>query len=156
MDEEGVDVQLLVNPGGPSGHENRAVNIEFMRAQHRFLDDFCSTYPHRLKSMIGVSANYIEESVEEIKRWSRSPWAVGVYVSLPIDYPLDHPDLHPIWRAIDEAGLCFNHHSFADGNPGYRDRWRNPFLGRTASHPSGAVRAPRPTRAVPGGPSRWR
>src|SRR5262249_519185 len=38
MDEEGVDVQLLVNNGGPSGHENREVNIEFLRAQHRFLD----------------------------------------------------------------------------------------------------------------------
>ena len=35
MDEEGVDVQLLVNPGGPGGHENPAVNVEFMRAQHR-------------------------------------------------------------------------------------------------------------------------
>jgi len=141
MDEEGVDVQLLVNPGGPSGHENRAVNIEFMRAQHRFLDDFCSADPYRLKSMIGVHASYIEASVEEIKRWSRSAWAVGVYVGLPIDYPLDHPDLHPIWRAIDEAGLCFIHHSFSQGYPGYRDLWGNPFLGRTASHPWGAMRA---------------
>jgi predicted TIM-barrel fold metal-dependent hydrolase len=141
MDEEGVDVQLLVNPGGPSGHENREVNVDFMRAQHRFLDDFCSKNPHRLKSMIGVNARYIAESVEEIKRWSRSPWAVGVYVSLPVDHPLDHPDLHPIWQAIDEAGLCFIHHSFSEGYPGYRDLWRNPFLGRTASHPWGAMRA---------------
>ena len=141
MDEEGVDVQLLVNPGGPSGHENHEVNIEFMRAQHRFLDDFCGKYPHRLKSMIGVNASYIKESVEEIERWSRSTWAVGVYVSLPLDYPLDHPDLHPIWQAVDEEGLCFIHHSFAEGYPGYRDLWRNPFLGRTASHPWGAMRA---------------
>ena len=50
-------------PAGPSGHENPEVNIEFMRAQHRFLDDFCGKYPHRLKSMIGVNARYIEESV---------------------------------------------------------------------------------------------
>ena len=63
MDEEGVDVQLLVNPGGPGGHENPDVNVEFMRAQHRYLDDFCSKYPHRLKSMIGVNARYIEASV---------------------------------------------------------------------------------------------
>jgi predicted TIM-barrel fold metal-dependent hydrolase len=141
MDKEGVDVQLLVNAGGPSGHENRDVNIEFMRAQHRYLDDFCSKYPHRLKSMIGVSAAYIEESVAEIRRWSRAPWAVGVYINLPIDYPLDHPDLHPIWQAIDEEGLCFIHHSFSQGYPGYRDLWGNPFLGRTASHPWGAMRA---------------
>ena len=107
MDEEGVDVQLLVNNGGPGGHEIPAVNIEFMRAQHRYLDDFCSKYPHRLKSMIGVNARYIEESVQEIKRWSRSAWAVGVYLNLPIDYPLDHPDLHPLWEAMNAEGLCF-------------------------------------------------
>jgi len=141
MDEEGVDVQLLVNNGGPSGHENHAVDIEFMRAQHRYLDDFCSKYPRRLKSMIAVSARYVDESVQEIERWSRSPWAVGVYVNLPIDYPLDHPDLHPLWRAMNDAGLCFIHHSFSEGYPGYRDLWRNPFLGRTASHPWGAMRA---------------
>ena len=69
------------------------------------------------------------------------PWAVGVYINLPIDYPLDHPDLHPIWQAIDDAGLCFIHHSFSQGYPGYRDLWNNPFLGRTASHPWGAMRA---------------
>ena len=141
MDEEGVDVQLLVNAGGPSGHENPAVNVEFMRAQHRYLDDFCSKYPHRLKSMIAVNARYVEESAEEIRRWSRSPWAAGVYLNLPIDYPLDHPDLHPLWQAMDEAGLCYIHHSFAEGYPGYRDLWRNPFLGRSASHPWGAMRA---------------
>src|SRR5688572_27105999 len=62
MDEEGVDVQLIVNAGGPTGHENGEVNVEFMRAQHRYLDDFCGKYPHRLKSMIGVNARYIEDS----------------------------------------------------------------------------------------------
>jgi hypothetical protein len=87
MDEEGVDVQRLVNAGGPSGYENRAVDVEFMQAQHRWLDDFCNKYPQRLKFMIGVNAKYIEESVQEVRRWSRSTWAVGVYVTLPIDYP---------------------------------------------------------------------
>jgi len=141
MDEEGVDVQLLVNSGGPGGHENRAVNVEFMQAQHRYLDDFCGKYPHRLKSMIAVNARYIEESAAEIRRWGRSPWAVGVYLNLPIDYPLDHPDLHPLWQAMDEHGLSYIHHSFSEGYPGYRDLWRNPFLARTASHPWGAMRA---------------
>jgi predicted TIM-barrel fold metal-dependent hydrolase len=141
MDVEGVDVQLLVNAGGPSGHESHEVNVEFMRAQHRYLDDFCGKYPHRLKSMIAVRAEYGEASVAEIRRWSQALWAVGVYLNLPLDYPLDHPDLHPIWRAIDEAGLCYIHHSFSQGYPGYRDLWGNPFLGRSASHPWGAMRA---------------
>jgi uncharacterized protein len=141
MDAEGVDVQLLINPGGPGGHENPEVDIEFMRAQHRYLDDFCSKYPHRLKSMIGVSASYIEAAVAEIRCWSHAPWAVGVYIKLPVDYPLDHPDLHPTWQAIDDAGLCFIHHSFSQAYPGYGDLWSNPFLGRTASHPWSAMRA---------------
>src|SRR5262245_4606161 len=141
MDEEGVDVQLLVNSGGPGGHENPAVNVEFMQAQHRYLDDFCGKYPHRLKSMIAVNAAYIEASVQEIRRWSRSEWAGGESGDLPIDYPLDHPGLHPLWQAMDEHGLCYIHHSFSEGYPGYRDLWRNPFLGRSASHPWGAMRA---------------
>lgn len=141
MDDEGVDVQLLVNSGAPTGHEIDEVNVEFMRAQHRWLDEFCGKYPQRLQSIIGVNAKYVEQSVQEIKRWSRSKWAVGVYVTLPVDYPLDHPDLNPLWRAMDEEGLCYIHHSFAEGYPGYRDLWRSPFLGRTASHPWGAMRA---------------
>jgi predicted TIM-barrel fold metal-dependent hydrolase len=141
MDEEGVDVQLLVNSGGPGGHENGQVNVEFMQAQHRYLDDFCGKYPHRLKSMIAVNTRYVEESAQEIRRWGRSKWAVGVYLNLPIDYPLDHPDLHPIWQALDETGLCYIHHSFSQGYPGYRDLWTSPFMGRLASHPWAAMRA---------------
>lgn len=101
-----------------------------MRAQHRLLDDFCSTDPHRLKSMISVHARDIEASGKDIKPWGHASWAVGVYLNLPIDCPLDHLDLHPIWRATGEMGVYFIHHSFSAGYPGYRDLWRHPFLGR--------------------------
>jgi predicted TIM-barrel fold metal-dependent hydrolase len=140
MDQEGVDVQLMV-PTVPWGHENPAVEIEFMRAIHRFLQDFCSPYSDRLKALLILNGKYIQESVQEIKTWGPSRWAVGVWVNLPLDYPLDHPDLHPIWAAAEEAGLCVVHHSFSGGYPGYRDTWSNPFIGRTASHPWGAMRA---------------
>jgi predicted TIM-barrel fold metal-dependent hydrolase len=140
MDEEGVDVQVLV-PSVPWGHDNPAVEIEFMRANHRFLDDFCSAYPARLKALLIINAKFIKESVDENKTWGRSAWAVGAWVNLPLDFPLDHPDLHPIWAAIEQEGLCVVHHSFSGGYPGYRDTWSNPFIGRTASHPWGAMRA---------------
>jgi uncharacterized protein len=138
MDEEGVDVHLVV-PHGPE-HPDADVHMEFLKAEHRFLDDFCGAYPHRLKSMLMASARRVEESVGEIKRWAGRPWVVGVRPALPLDYPIDHPDLDPIWQAADEAGLCIIHHSFAWGYPGYRDLWNNPFLGRTASHPWAAMR----------------
>lgn len=140
MDEEGVDVQVMV-PGVPRGYSDPAVDLEFLRANHRFLNDFCGKYPGRLKALLTLDARFVEESVREIKTWGSSRWAVGIWMHLPLDFPLDHPALNPIWAAVEEEGLCVVHHSFSAGYPGYRDLWDNPFIGRTASHPWGAMRA---------------
>jgi predicted TIM-barrel fold metal-dependent hydrolase len=140
MDEEGVDVQLMM-PSHPPATDDIEIELAFLRANHRFTDDFCSKYPQRLKSLIVVTNRAVSQSVEEIRRWGRSRWAVGIQAHLTIGFPLDHPDLEPIWAAADEAGLCVAHHSFTTGYPGYRDLWDNPFIGRTASHPWAAMRA---------------
>ena len=140
MDEEGVDVQLMV-PGVPRGHDDPRVDAEFIRANHRFLNDFCGTSPHRLKALLTLDARFIEDSVQEIRTWGKSSWAVGIWMNLPLDFPLDHPSLEPVWAAVEDEGMCVVHHSFSGGYPGYRDLWQNPFLGRTASHPWGAMRA---------------
>lgn len=139
MDEEGVDVHMMV-PDPANGAENPEIEFEMLAAQHRFLADFTSAAPSRLKSLIVVSARSIERSVEEIHRYGSSAWAVGVQVYMPLDYPVDHPDLAPIFLAAQEEGLAIVHHSFASGYPGYRDMWNNPFLGRSASHPWAAAR----------------
>jgi len=140
MDEEGVDVQLMLPPTPPIS-DDVEIEVGFIRAGHRFTTDFCSKYPHRLKSLIVVSNKAIDVSVEEIKAWARAPWVAGIYPHLDEGVPIDHPDLEPIWAAANEAGLCVAHHSFTEGYPGYRDLWDNPFIGRTASHPWGAMRA---------------
>ena len=140
MDEEGVDAQVML-PGLPPNTDDVDVTMGFIQANHRFTDDFCSSYPHRLKSLIVVTDKAVEESVQEIKTWARAPWAVGVQPNLTVGFPLDHPDLEPIWAAASEEGLCVVHHSFASGYPGYRDLWDNRFVGRTASHPWAAMRA---------------
>jgi uncharacterized protein len=140
MDEEGIDVHMMV-PAGANGHQDPWVEMEFIRASNRFLDNFTSQYPNRLKSLIAVTPRSIEDSVQEIKRWADSSWAVGVQPHFPVGYPLDHPDMDPIWRAADENGLTVVHHSFASGYPGQADLWDNPFLGRMASHPWAAQRA---------------
>lgn len=140
MDEEGVDVQLML-PGLPPATDDVDVEVGFIRANHRFTDDFCRQQPHRLKSLIVVSSRAVEASVQEIKTWARAPWVAGIHPNLAEGLPLDHPSLEPIWAAANEAGLCVAHHSFTAGYPGYRDLWDNPFIGRTASHPWGAMRA---------------
>jgi hypothetical protein len=140
MDEEGVDVQLML-PGTPPASDDVEIEVGFIRANHRFTNDFCSKYPHRLKSLIVVSNKAIDVSVQEIKTLASAPWVAGIYPHLDEGVPIDHPDLEPIWAAANEAGLCVAHHSFTEGYPGYRDLWDNPFIGRTASHPWGAMRA---------------
>ncbi len=140
MDDEGADVHFIVHTGG-AGHPDPELEMQFIRAEHRYLNDFCGTDPHRLKSCLTVIPTAIAASVEEIKRWGPSPWAVAVHPKLPLDYPLDHPDLEPVWTATEEQGLAVVHHSNSSGYPGYRDLWDNPFLGRLAAHPWGAMRA---------------
>ena len=140
MDEEGSDVHFIVHSGG-AGHPDPEIEMEFIYAEHRYLNDFCNCDPHRLKSGLTVTPYSIDGSVAEIKRWSSQPWAVAVHPKLPIDYPIDHPDMHPIWAAAQNGGLSVVHHSLSTGYPGYRDMWSNPFLGRCASHPWAAMRA---------------
>ena len=145
MDEEGVDVQLMV--GGASSAVPQLdldIQVGFMRAYNRYLDDFCGKYPHRLKAALPIVPKAIEASVAEIRRWGKSPWAVGVYPNMSNDTPLDHPEMEPVWKAVDELGLAVIHHSHYNGPPyfpGYQDLWDNAFLGRSAAHPWGAMRA---------------
>ena len=89
-----------------------------------------------------ATGNAVEDSVQEIKQWGRSPWAVGVWPFPGMDRPLDHPDMEPIWRAIEEEGLAVIHHSLAWDPPyfpGYRDLWDNLFLGREKTRRFGVV-----------------
>jgi len=140
MDEEGSDVHFIVHTAG-AGHPEPDIEREFVRADHRYMNDFCNADPSRLKSCITVTPEDIDGSIEEIKRWGPERWAVAVHPHLPIDYPIDHPDMHPIWAAACDHHLAVIHHSFGSGYPGYRDLWENPFLGRLAGHPWGAMRA---------------
>jgi predicted TIM-barrel fold metal-dependent hydrolase len=145
MDEEGVDVQLMI--GGmifASQLEDREIAIGLMRAYNRYLNEFCGKHPNRLKAVMPVFPRATAECVEEIKRWGQTPWAVGIYVQMMNDTPMDHPDMEPVWRAVDEEGLVVIYHSNYAGPPyfpGCNDLWGSAFLGRSAAHPWGAMRA---------------
>ncbi len=145
MDEEGVDVQLLV-PGAPNPESVADVELRmgFIQAYNRFINDFASVAPQRLKALLPVIGSAPEESAAEIRRWSSERWMVGVWPLVGNDLPLDHPSLRPIWEACDEAGLAVAHHSLAHTPPyfpGCHDLWGSRMLGRAAAHPWGAMRA---------------
>lgn len=146
MDEEGVDVQLLV-PGVPMGVsllKDPQLEMGLIRAYHRYINDFCSKYPTRLKALLVATGTAVADSVREIKTWGKSPWAVGVWPFPGADMPLDHPALEPIWAAAQDADLAVVHHSLTWDPPyfpGYRDLDDNLFLGRLCAHPWGAMKA---------------
>lgn len=144
MDTEGIDVALMI-PGVPTDvflMNDPELEMGFIRAHNRFLADFCGAHPHRLKSLLTVTANAIEESVEEVKKWKGASWAVGVW-PLTMEKPIDHPDFEPLWKAAVDQNLSVVHHSYtwnAPFFPGHNDLWDNVFLGRSAAHPWGAMR----------------
>ena len=145
MDEEGVDAQLLV-PGQPNPEalDDIELQVAFVQAFNRYISDFASQAPHRLKVLLPVLGTAPEACAAEIKRWAAEPWMVGVWPVVGSELPLDHPSLAPIWEACDEAGKAVVHHSLANSPPyfpGYRDMWGSRMLGRAASHPWGAMRA---------------
>lgn len=145
MDEEGVDVQLVIGGMTYASHmDDPEIAIGLMRAYNRYLNDFCGKHPHRLKAVLPVIPNAVDECVDEIKRWGPSRWAVGVYVQMKNDTPMDHPDMEPVWKAVDDLGLVVIYHSNYAGPPyfpGCNDLWGNALLGRSAAHPWGAMRA---------------
>ena len=145
MDEEGVDVQFIIGGASATGPLNdHELDVGFMRAYNRHLHEFCSRDPHRLKAALPVVPTAVDECVEEIKRWGKEPWMVGILPQSRNDFPLDHPDLEPIWKACNELGLAVVYHSHYAGPPyfpGYLDVWGNAMLARSAAHPWGAMRA---------------
>src|SRR6516165_8787132 len=141
MDHEGVDVNLTL-PSGWFGTwtagDDVALELAMYRAYHRWMADYCGTFPERLGGIILVSARDIEGSLAEIREWARSRWAWALMAYAPAGMPLDHPDLEPVWAAAAEHDLAVVLHTFTvmpPYAPGGADTWENLFLQRSAAHP---------------------
>jgi hypothetical protein len=145
MDREGVDVHLII----PATFANAAtvlddeMALELYSSYHRYLSDYCSVAPGRLKGSILAAGVDPQWSAARIRELAKEPWVAAVIPVLPEGMPLDDPALNPIWEAMDETDLPILHHSFfyePPYFPGYRDIWGNLAIARAASHPWGAQR----------------
>ncbi|MCE9621016.1 MAG: amidohydrolase [Actinomycetia bacterium] len=145
MDREGCDVHLII----PATFANaatvldNAMALELYGAYHRYLQDYCSVSPGRLKGSILAAGVDPEWSAARIRELAKEPWVAAVIPVLPEGMPIDDPALNPIWEAMNEADLPILHHSFfyePPYFPGYRDIWGNLAIARAASHPWGAQR----------------
>jgi predicted TIM-barrel fold metal-dependent hydrolase len=145
MDREGIDVDLII-PGtfaSASTHLDVALSRGLCEAYNRYIVDYCSEDPERLRACIIVHASDPEWSARTIRAHIDTKCVSAAIVLLPEGLPIDDPDLHPIWQAMDDADLPILHHSFfyePPYFPGYRDIWGNVVIARAAAHPWGAQR----------------
>ena len=146
MDLEGRDVDVII-PGtwanGMTVLEDQSLAQGMYTAYHRYMREYCSASPDRLKGIIQAPAADIEWAVSEVKTLSQEKWVVAVATILPQGVPVDHPKLDPLWEVMNDAHLPILHHSFTFEPPyfpGYRDMWDNIVVARTAAHPWGAAR----------------
>ncbi len=145
MDVEGVDINFIIPGTWAPGSSALEVGLAkaMHRSYHRYMADYCSADPRRLKGMLLAAAADPQASAKMIEQHADEEWVAGVWVVLPEGLPVDDPDLDPIWAAMNEANLPIVHHSFfyeAPYFPGYRDIWGNAAVARTAAHVWGAQR----------------
>lgn len=143
MDREGIDIHLLIPGTWPQSATVLPVEVAIglYEAYARYMADFCSADPDRLKSALLVTAREPEWSAKQIKNNAAQPSVSSAMLALPQGMPIDHPDIEPIWAAMADADLPLLHHSFfyePPYFPGYRDVWDNIVVARTAAHPWGA------------------
>jgi predicted TIM-barrel fold metal-dependent hydrolase len=145
MDCEGRDIDLII-PGTFSTAATAldpSLAKELYAAYHRYIVDYCSADPQRLRATMLAPAADPEWAAREIAALSGERCISAVTVVLPEGVPVDDPDLHPIWKAMEDAGLPMLHHSFfyePPYFPGYRDVWGHVAVARAAAHVWGAQR----------------
>jgi predicted TIM-barrel fold metal-dependent hydrolase len=145
MDTEGIDVHLII----PATFALAVTMLdgemasEIHAAYRRYIGEYCSADPSRLKATVPVLADRSEESAAIIREIADEPWVAAITPVLPPGLPIDDPVLDPIWQAMNDADLPIMHHSFfyePPYFPGYRDIWDNVVVARAAAHPWGAQR----------------
>ncbi len=146
MDLEGRDVDVII-PGtwanGLSAVEDQTLAEGLYSSYHRYMREYCSYEPNRLKGLILAPGADVEWAVSEVKSLVDEKWVAAVMPVLPEGMPVDHPALDPLWEVMNDAHLPILHHSFTFEPPyfpGYRDMWGNVAVARTAAHPWGAAR----------------
>ncbi len=110
MDRAFVDVNVLYPTHVSSCCALRDLGFEsaLYRAYHRWVSDFCSQAPTRLKWTLVANLRDVQSGIEEIKYWEkRDPNLVGIYVSpqAPGKRLLDNPDFYPLYDIAQDLEL---------------------------------------------------
>ncbi len=110
MDVSHVDIDVLYPTHVSSYCALHDVGFEsaLYRAYHRWISDYCSQAPERLKWTAVASMRDPNEAVREIRHWAKKdPNMVGIYMppNGPNSMLLDDMTLHPIYAAAQDLDL---------------------------------------------------
>jgi uncharacterized protein len=140
MNREGVDVNLTL-PSSWFGTFTADPDVELeaamYRAYHRWMSEYCSAYPSRIKGVILVCFRDLENSLKELEARAQEDWPLAAFVYAPSEAPLDHPKLDAVWARCQDLNLAVALHTFTASPPyapGGSDTWGNHFLQRCAAH----------------------
>jgi predicted TIM-barrel fold metal-dependent hydrolase len=147
MDRDGIDIAVIFATVVSSFCALKSVEFELamIRAYHRWLADYCAAFPDRLKGVAVVPMREPELAAAEIRRVSKEPWVVGIYLSGHMeDKLLDHPAFHPIWEACQGEDLPACFHGGTARPPygvGTFEMGNNLFLQHSSTNPFEIMRA---------------
>jgi predicted TIM-barrel fold metal-dependent hydrolase len=124
MDASFVDVDVIYPTHVSSYCALRDVGFEsaLYRAYHRWVSDFCSQAPERLKWTLVVSMRDPQDAAREIRHWAAADMnMVGIYMppNGPGNMLLDDRQLYPIYEAAQELDLPILIHG-GTGRPPYQ------------------------------------
>jgi predicted TIM-barrel fold metal-dependent hydrolase len=140
MDREGIDVAVCFATVATSvcAVADPELEAALARAYNRWLGEYCSAYPARIKGVGIVPQRDMAKCAAEVAWLAREPWAVGIMTFGNLDGRLaDHPYFDPLYRAAANADLPICFHGGTDRPPfapGREDVGNNMFLMHLTGH----------------------
>ncbi len=125
MDREGIDVAVCFATSVTSMVAITDPDLEaaMARAYNRWIGEYCSANPARLKAVCAVPQRDIQRGVEELRRMAEEPWCVGLVTFASLDGHLPHailadsPYWHPLWEEAQALDLPVSFHAGTDRPP---------------------------------------
>jgi predicted TIM-barrel fold metal-dependent hydrolase len=122
MDDLNVDVQVIFPTLGMHGFSGSVADEKlaagFARAYNRYMGEFVSKDPRRLRGAMIVPANHPEIAVQEMK-WARQQNLSIIYLNPtpPGEIAWSHPSRDVFWKTVEDLGLTVVFHESTTGCP---------------------------------------
>jgi predicted TIM-barrel fold metal-dependent hydrolase len=125
MDRESVDVAVCFPTSATSlvAITDPEIEAAMVRAYNRWIAEYCSSNPARLKAVCVLPQRDLKRGVEELRRMAEAPWCVGFVTFGSLDGHLPHailadsPYWYPLWEEAQSLDMPVSFHAGTDRPP---------------------------------------